>query len=76
MTDEEFNKASTGLSTEASALREELHYFENLVHDRLNRDLETHNGRINNAERRIREIVLRLVEIEREQIELNVTRSA
>ena len=75
MTHEEFQKASTELSTEVAMLRERLHYFENLVHDRLNRDTHEHFGRINNAEKHIRDIVLRLVELEREQIELNIAKA-
>jgi len=75
MTEDEYTTASTELATEAATLRERLHYFENLVHDRLARDTHEHYGRINNAEKHIRDIVLRLVEIEREQIELNISKT-
>lgn len=75
MTDDEYQRALTELATEAATLRERLHYFENLVHDRLACNVEEHNSRINNAERQIRKIVLRLAEVDRERTELNIARA-
>ena len=65
---------SAELAAEEAGLRERLRALEALIHDRLKRDLEGNMKKIEEVERELRAIVLRLVQIEREQIELRIAR--
>jgi hypothetical protein len=75
MTEQEFAQASADLDAEAGALRERLQDLEELVHGKLVDETERNIVRVAAIERQIREIVLRLCEIEREQIELRVAKA-
>lgn len=75
MTEEEFARASAELDEEARSLRDRLHTLEEIVHGKLLKDAEEHLGRIAAVERQIREIVLRLCDIEREKTDLRIVKA-
>jgi hypothetical protein len=72
MTDDEYAQASAQLDEEAGRLRERLEALEEIIHGKLIAEAEKHIGRVEAIERQIREIVLRLCEVEREQTELRI----
>jgi hypothetical protein len=74
MTTDNVDARATELADEESGLKERLRAIEDEIQTKLRH--EGHAGaRIDAAERDVRKIVLRLVEIEREQIELRVAAS-
>jgi hypothetical protein len=75
MTAEDLDARTAGLVAEESALRERLRELEDEIHSHLRRDQRGNAARIDEVEREIRRIVLRLVANERERIELAVAAS-
>lgn len=75
MTSEELDAQDVALTEEESRLRSELG---SLLDERLGglrRDLHHHADAIDAIEKRIRTIVLRLTQIERDRIDLNIARA-
>ena len=66
---------AAALAAEETALRERLRSLEDDLHSLLRRGAHASADRADSIEREIRKIVLRLVEIEREQIELRIAAS-
>jgi hypothetical protein len=75
MTPEDQGAQMAALAAEETALRDRLRALEDELHTTLRRDPHGNAARIDAAERELRKIVLRLVEIEREQIELRLSAS-
>ena len=63
------------LASEEESLRTSLRAIEDEVHTVLRRDTHANADRLAAREREIRRIVLRLVELERERIELAISES-
>jgi hypothetical protein len=74
MPDETDVSEETRIDEEIARLREQLRTFEERIHGDLLRKPQPNINRINGIERRIRQIVLRIVELEREKIELRVAK--
>jgi hypothetical protein len=75
MTEQEYEQAAAELTDEAARLRERLRALEQIIHGKLLPDAAKHLGRIEAIERQIVAIVLRLSEIERDQIDLRIVRA-
>ncbi len=76
MTDGDIDAQRSALDAEESELRTRLRALEELVHSRLLPDRRSNATAIDRAEREIRSVVLRLVEMERDRIELNIAASS
>ena len=63
------------LASEAASLRTRLRDIEDEIHSVLRRDAHGNVERITECEKEVRRIVLRLVELERERIEVTLTES-
>jgi hypothetical protein len=61
------------IDAEIEALKGQLRAFEETIHGELKSEPEPNWNRIRGIENRIREIVLRLVDLERALIELHIT---
>jgi hypothetical protein len=75
MTAQDLDSREAALSAERDALLGRIRALEDDVHTVLMRDPHANADRIGSVEREIRKIVLRLVEIEREQIEVRIAAS-
>ncbi|MBK6427225.1 MAG: hypothetical protein IPF82_13805 [Blastocatellia bacterium] len=75
MASEDLDAQDAELTTEESQLRLDLSLLHDELHGKLGRDVHHHADAIANIEKRIRAIVLRLTQVERERIELNIARS-
>jgi hypothetical protein len=73
MTEKPLDTESARIEAEITALKEQLRAYEERIHGELKLDPDPNWNRIRGIENRIREIVLRLVELEREQIELHIS---
>lgn len=75
MTSEDLDAQDAALTEEESRLRSELGSLHDELFGGLRRDLHHHADAIAVIEKRIRAIVLRLSQIERDRIELNIARA-
>lgn len=75
MTEDDLGTDEARLTAERASLIERLRSLEDDVHSHQSRDKSAHADRIDSMEKEIRKIVLRLVEIEREEIELRIAAS-
>ncbi len=60
------------IAAEETRLRDELREVEDVIHTRLRRDAHANAEKIEQLEKRVRAIVLRLSALERERIELTI----
>ena len=75
MTSEDPDSQDVALTDEEAQLRTELGSLHDELLGGLRRDLHHNADAIDTAEKRIRTIVLRLTQIERDRIELNIARA-
>ena len=75
MTVEDLETAASALAAEEASLRERLRALEDEIHSSLKRNPHANAAAIDEREREIRRIVLRLVAIERERTELEIAES-
>lgn len=75
MASEDLDAQDAALTAEESQLRNDLSLLHDELHGNLGRDVHHHAEAIASLEKRVRAIVLRLTQLERERIELNIARS-
>jgi hypothetical protein len=75
MASEDLDALEAALTDEESRLRAELGTLHDDLHGGLRNDLHHNSAAISAIEIRIRTIVLRLTQIERDRIELNIVRA-
>lgn len=75
MTSEDLDAQDAALTDEQERLRKELGSLHDDMLGGLRSDLHHHADAIDTVERRIRTIVLRLTQIDRDRIELNIARA-
>jgi hypothetical protein len=72
MTENSLQTESARIDAEIADLKEQLRTYEERIHGDIKNQADPNWNRVRGIDNRIRDIVLRLVELEREQIELRI----